>query len=77
MRRRPRRRSRKRCCAWCTRFVTADPKLSGDTDLKFGVGVGVRYFTSLGPLRADLATPLEPDSGDPKVALYIGIGQAF
>jgi outer membrane translocation and assembly module TamA len=28
-------------------------------------------------LRADLATPLQPDPDDAAVALYIGIGQAF
>jgi translocation and assembly module TamA len=37
----------------------------------------VRYFTGIGVLRADLATPLNPRPDDGPVALYIGIGQAF
>lgn len=45
--------------------------------LKVGVGLGVRYYTSLGPLRFDVAVPLEPYDGDPPVAFYIGLGQAF
>jgi translocation and assembly module TamA len=58
-------------------FVTADPKLSGDTDLRIGAGLGVRYYTGFGPLRFDLATPIDRREGDDAVALYIGIGQAF
>ncbi len=42
-----------------------------------GVGVGIRYFTAFGPIRADIATPLNPRRGDPPVQIYISIGQAF
>lgn len=48
-----------------------------DEDLKVGVGAGLRYFTGLGPIRLDLAVPLEPGPDDPDVAFYVGIGQAF
>ena len=58
-------------------LVTADPRLSGESDTKVGVGAGMRYYTPIGPLRVDLATPLDRDSGESAVALYIGIGQAF
>lgn len=58
-------------------LVTENPKLSGNTDLRFGVGGGIRYFTGLGPLRVDLATPVDRRPGDSWIALYIGIGQAF
>ena len=58
-------------------LVTADPRLSGESETKVGVGAGVRYFTPIGPLRVDLATPLDRDNGESAVALYIGIGQAF
>jgi translocation and assembly module TamA len=44
---------------------------------RVGVGAGVRYFTGLGPLRADVAFPLDRRPGDPTVAFYIGLGQAF
>ncbi len=45
--------------------------------LKFGAGLGLRYYTSLGPIRFDVAVPLEPYDGDPPIAFYIGLGQAF
>ena len=50
------------------------PTLDG---LKVGVGLGLRYFTSFGPVRIDVATPLNPGSNDPRVAFYVSIGQAF
>ena len=50
------------------------PKFSG---LRYGAGVGGRFYTNFGPLRIDVATPLNPRPGDGKVALYISIGQAF
>jgi len=45
--------------------------------LKWGSGVGIRYKTGLGPLRLDVARPLDGKKGDPNLGLYIGIGQAF
>ena len=45
--------------------------------LKVGVGLGLRYYTSFGPVRIDVATPLNGGSNDPKVAFYVSIGQAF
>ncbi len=47
------------------------------TDLRFGAGIGGRFYTNFGPLRVDVATPLNPRKGDGKIALYISIGQAF
>ena len=47
------------------------------SDLRFGAGIGGRFYTNFGPLRVDVATPLNPRPGDPKVALYVSIGQAF
>ncbi|WP_412058768.1 autotransporter assembly complex protein TamA [Bartonella sp. DGB2] len=44
---------------------------------KWGAGVGVRYQTGFGPLRADIALPFNRDKGDPRFGFYIGIGQAF
>jgi len=46
-------------------------------DLQFGAGIGVRYHTRFGPIRVDLGTPLNPRSGDPRVAVYVSLGQAF
>jgi translocation and assembly module TamA len=49
----------------------------GTDSLAVGVGIGLRYFTPIGPVRADIATPLDRDVGGSPVQLYIGIGQAF
>ncbi|MEO3385773.1 autotransporter assembly complex family protein [Mesorhizobium sp. CAU 1741] len=48
-----------------------------DEDIRIGVGAGLRYLTGLGPIRLDVAMPLDRRSGDPSVAIYVGIGQAF
>jgi translocation and assembly module TamA len=45
--------------------------------IKVGAGIGVRYYTGLGPIRADVAIPLDPGPDDPSFAVYIGLGQAF
>ena len=42
-----------------------------------GAGVGVRYYTSFAPLRADIAIPLNKRADDPAVQFYISIGQSF
>ncbi len=60
-----------------TGFVSTSSSLGGDREFKTGTGLGVRYYTPIGVLRGDLATPLQRESGDSAVALYIGIGQAF
>lgn len=50
------------------------PKFS---DIRFGAGIGGRFYTNFGPFRADVAMPLNRQPGESKVAVYIGIGQAF
>lgn len=47
------------------------------SDIRFGAGVGVRYDTGFGPLRVDVAFPLNRQEGDSWVAVYVGLGQAF
>ncbi|MEL7689157.1 autotransporter assembly complex protein TamA [Citromicrobium bathyomarinum] len=46
-------------------------------DIRIGAGVGVRYMTGFGPLRLDVATPLNPRPGDSPIAVYVSLGQAF
>ncbi|MGQ0590123.1 MAG: autotransporter assembly complex protein TamA [Sphingosinicella sp.] len=46
-------------------------------NLRFGAGVGVRYHTRFGPIRVDVATPINPAPGDPRIAVYVSLGQAF
>jgi translocation and assembly module TamA len=45
--------------------------------LRIGAGIGVRYYTSFGPIRFDVATPINPQPGDSKFNIYVSIGQAF
>ncbi|THD37041.1 MAG: hypothetical protein E7773_05490 [Sphingomonas sp.] len=46
-------------------------------DLRYGAGIGGRFYTNFGPIRVDVATPLNRRKGDSRIALYISIGQAF
>ncbi|MNK18400.1 Translocation and assembly module TamA precursor [compost metagenome] len=46
-------------------------------NLRYGAGVGVRYKLPFGPVRADIAIPLDKREGDAGFQLYISIGQAF
>lgn len=44
---------------------------------RLGVGAGVRYYTTLGPIRFDLAFPTKRNRADDRFEVYIGLGQAF
>ena len=41
-----------------------------------GAGLGLRYDTTLGPIRLDVATPVSGSTGE-GVQIYVGIGQSF
>ncbi|MGV6820237.1 MAG: autotransporter assembly complex protein TamA [Parvularcula sp.] len=69
-------------------FDNSTPSFSGD--IPVGAGVGVRYFTPVGPIRVDVATPLNPRTitevvdgetvtrfQDQSLFVYIALGQAF
>ncbi len=44
----------------------------------WGAGLGLRYFSAVGPLRLDVAVPLDRRRGvDAPVQVYVSIGQAF
>ncbi|MFN3473595.1 MAG: autotransporter assembly complex protein TamA [Blastomonas sp.] len=49
----------------------------GFSDLRYGVGLGGRFYTNFGPMRLDVATPIDRRPGESRVAVYISIGQAF
>ena len=51
--------------------------IPGFDNIKYGAGVGVRYHTGFGPLRLDVAVPLNPGPNDSFVAVYVALGQAF
>ncbi|CAM3181003.1 Bacterial surface antigen (D15) domain-containing protein [Sphingomonas antarctica] len=55
-------------------YASSYPKFS---DLQYGAGLGVRYYSLFGPIRVDVGTPLNRRAGDPRVAVYVSIGQAF
>ncbi|MDE2261813.1 MAG: BamA/TamA family outer membrane protein [Gammaproteobacteria bacterium] len=44
---------------------------------RLGVGTGVRYYTSIGPIRFDIALPTRRRPNDDRFEIYIGLGQAF
>jgi len=49
----------------------------GTEDLAVGAGFGVRYNLGFGPIRADIAVPLNKRDNDADFQIYISIGQAF
>jgi translocation and assembly module TamA len=55
-------------------YTSSLPKLN---DIRWGAGIGLRYYTDFAPFRLDIATPLNRRVGDPPVAIYFSIGQSF
>lgn len=47
------------------------------TSMKYSAGIGLRYYTAIGPLRVDFAVPLNPGPYDGQYGIYVGLGQAF
>ena len=47
------------------------------THWQFGTGIGARYYSSFGPIRIDLGTPLNRRRGDSRIAVTVSLGQAF
>ena len=62
-------------------FIDAGEVSTGTTPafdrLSLGAGIGARFYTGFGPVRIDIATPLNPQPGDPRVVFYVSIGQPF
>ena len=56
-------------------FEGAMPGNGGDWFV--GAGLGVRYYSPIGPVRLDVAAPINAREGEPGVQVYISIGQAF
>jgi translocation and assembly module TamA len=55
-------------------YTSALPKFRG---FRYGTGIGVRYYSNFGPIRVDVGTPINPQPGDARVAVYVSLGQAF
>lgn len=62
-------------------FVDAGSAFSSNfpdfDDIGVGVGVGARYRTPVGPVRLDIAIPLDPPLDDSNFGIYVALGQAF
>ncbi len=46
-------------------------------DWRFAAGLGVRYYSSFGPIRVDVGIPLNRQKGDGAFAVTVALGQAF
>ncbi|MEO1250937.1 MAG: BamA/TamA family outer membrane protein [Pseudomonadota bacterium] len=57
--------------------VTATPLPSFNDRFFVGYGAGARYFTPIGPIRFDIAFPLDARPSDANFQIYISIGQPF
>ncbi len=55
-------------------YTSTLPEFGG---YRYGAGVGVRYYSNFGPIRVDIGTPLNPQPGDSRIAVYVSLGQAF
>ncbi|WP_408873594.1 autotransporter assembly complex protein TamA [Gluconobacter roseus] len=49
----------------------------GQGTLRVGYGGGVRYFTPIGPIRVDVALPMNRPAYGDKWELYFGLGETF
>jgi translocation and assembly module TamA len=49
----------------------------GSAPLRYAAGLGLRYYTAVGPIRFDVAVPLARRQGERPYAFYVSIGQAF
>ena len=57
--------------------VVTNELLSDFGELRWGPGLGVRYFSPVGPIRLDVAVPIEKRDEDDPFQFYLSIGQAF
>ncbi len=55
-------------------YTSPLPKFSS---FRYGAGLGVRYYSNFGPIRVDVGTPINPQRGDSRIAVYVSLGQAF
>ncbi len=57
--------------------VVSEELFSDYDRIRYGAGLGLRYFSPVGPIRLDVAIPLNRRSRDRSFQFYISIGQAF
>jgi translocation and assembly module TamA len=60
-----------------TAFLDSTPDFSNQ-DILYGAGLGLRYYTAIGPIRLDVAVPINKRTGvDDSFQIYVSIGQSF
>lgn len=60
-----------------TAFLDRVPDF-GTQDILYGAGLGLRYYTAIGPIRLDVAMPVNRRKGvDDSFQIYVSIGQSF
>ncbi|MEM9146499.1 MAG: BamA/TamA family outer membrane protein, partial [Pseudomonadota bacterium] len=57
--------------------VSDDAVIDLAEGVQVGVGGGLRYYSPIGPIRIDVAFPIDPRDVDDSFQAYISIGQAF
>lgn len=55
-------------------YTSSTPNFS---NMRYGVGLGGRFYTNFGPMRVDVATPIDRQPGESRISVYVSIGQAF
>ena len=46
-------------------------------NIRYGAGLGLRYYSTFGPIRIDVGTPINRQAGDSRITVYVSLGQAF
>ena len=60
-----------------TAYLDTVPDFS-EQEMLYGTGLGLRYYTAIGPVRLDVAVPLNKREGvDSDYQIYVSIGQSF
>ncbi len=57
--------------------VSDEPFLKFEERYLVAAGLGLRYFTGVGPLRFDIGFPVNPRDNDDSFQIYVSLGQAF
>ena len=57
--------------------IVSEELFSEFSTLRWGGGLGLRYFSPVGPIRVDVAVPVNRRDEDDAFQLYLSIGQAF
>ncbi len=57
--------------------IVSEELFSEFDQVRYAAGLGLRYYSPVGPIRLDVAFPINPRDRDPAFQFYISIGQAF